>query len=64
LVFFNRDTFADTFDVQYRIRRADGAERWIHDRGYAIRDASGRIVRIAGRATDITEAKILELSLR
>ena len=32
--------------------------------GYAIRDASGRIVRIAGRATDITEAKILELSLR
>jgi PAS domain S-box-containing protein len=64
LVFFDRDTFADTFDVQYRIRRADGAERWIHDRGYAIRDASGRIVRIAGRATDITEAKILELSLR
>jgi PAS domain S-box-containing protein len=64
LVFFNRDTCDDTFDVQYRIRRPDGAERWIHDRGYAIRDSSGRIVRIAGRATDITETKILELTSR
>lgn len=64
LVFFNRDTSADTFDVQYRIRRPDGAQRWIHDRGYAIRDSSGRIIRIAGRATDITETKIFGLTLR
>ena len=64
LVFFNRDTSHDIFDVQYRIRRPDGSERWIHDRGYAIRDSSGRTVRIAGRATDITEVKILELSLK
>jgi PAS domain S-box-containing protein len=64
LVFFNRDTSDNTFDVQYRIRRPDGVERWIHDRGYAIRDSSGRITRIAGRATDITETKILELTLR
>ncbi|HEY1469491.1 MAG TPA: MASE1 domain-containing protein [Candidatus Acidoferrum sp.] len=64
LVFLNRDTSADTFDVQFRIRRTDGAERWIHDRGYAIRDSSGRVVRVAGRASDITETKILELSLR
>jgi PAS domain S-box-containing protein len=64
LVFFNRDTSADTFDVQYRIRRPDGAQRWIHDRGYAIRDSSGRIIRIAGRATDITETKMFDLTLR
>jgi PAS domain S-box-containing protein len=64
LVFFNRDISDDTFDAQYRIRRPDGAERWIHDRGYALRDSSGRIVRIAGCATDITETKILELTLR
>lgn len=64
LVFFNRDTSDNTFDVQYRIRRPDGAERWIHDRGYAIRDSSGRIVRIAGRASDITDTKVLELALR
>ncbi len=63
LIFFNRDTCEDFFEVQYRIRRPDGAERWIHDRGYAIRDSSGRLARIAGRATDITKAKTLDLSL-
>ncbi len=63
LIFFNRDTCEDFFEVQYRIRRPDGAERWIHDRGYAIRDSSGRLLRIAGRASDITKTKILDLSL-
>jgi PAS domain S-box-containing protein len=63
LVFFNRDTCDDFFEVQYRIRRPDGAERWIHDRGYAIRDSSGHLVRIAGRATDITKTKIIKLCL-
>jgi PAS domain S-box-containing protein len=62
-IFFNRDTCEDFFEVQYRIRRPDGAERWIHDRGYAIRDSSGHLVRIAGRATDITKTKIIDLSL-
>jgi PAS domain S-box-containing protein len=64
LTFFDRNTSANTFEVEYRIRRSDGEERWIHDRGYAIRDASGRITRIAGLARDITQTKKLEEQLR
>ncbi len=63
LIFFNRETSSNLYEVEYRIRRPDGTERWIHDRGYAIRDASGRITRIAGLAVDITHKKYLESQL-
>jgi PAS domain S-box-containing protein len=42
---------------QYRIIRPDGSIRWIRDRAFPIRDASGTIYRIAGIAQDITELK-------
>ncbi len=42
---------------EYRIVRADGAERWISDVGYAIRDRDGQILRITGTAEDITDRK-------
>jgi PAS domain S-box-containing protein len=60
MIFFNRDTPANIFEVEFRIRRPDGSERWIYDRGYAIRDAAGRIARIAGLAADVTQQKNLE----
>jgi len=43
--------------MEYRIIRADGSIRWIHDRGFQIRDAAGKLVRLTGIATDITERK-------
>ncbi len=46
--------------MEYRITRTDGTERWIHDRAFPIRDAAGKIHRIAGVADDITERKRLE----
>lgn len=49
---------------EYRIVRADGAIRWVSDRGFAVRDDSGRVIRIAGVAEDITERKQVEESLR
>lgn len=52
------------FDVEFRIFRGDGSLRWIHDRGFPIRDASGCVSRIAGVATDITERKLSEEALR
>ena len=52
------------YDVEYRIVRPDGSERWIHDRGFPVRDASGKVRRIAGVAEDITEAKRDELRRR
>ncbi|MFH1498488.1 MAG: PAS domain S-box protein [Verrucomicrobiota bacterium] len=31
------------YDETYRILRPDGQTRWIHDRGYPVRDASGKV---------------------
>ncbi len=47
----------------YRIRRADGSIRWIHERAFPVRDESGQIYRVAGIAEDITERKSLEKEL-
>lgn len=43
--------------VEYRILRPDGAIRWIHDRGFQVRDTTGTLLRVAGIASDITERK-------
>ena len=51
-------------DVTYRIRRADGVERWVRDRAFPIRDAAGNVYRFAGIAADVTESKHLEDELR
>ncbi|MFT4040378.1 MAG: PAS domain S-box protein [Thermomicrobiales bacterium] len=51
--------------MEYRIvRPADGAIRWIHDTGFAIRDAAGNVRRIGGIAQDLTDKKIAETALR
>lgn len=59
-----RATFEDqargTYDIEYRIRRPDGTERWIHDRAFPIRDEHGAVYRIAGVAADITARKLAE----
>ncbi len=49
---------------EYRIIRPDGAVRWVSDRGFAIKDNKGQVVRIAGIAEDITERKQSEVALR
>ena len=48
---------------EYRIVRPDGAERWISDTGYAVKDEDGKIVRVTGIAEDITERKKAEEAL-
>jgi PAS domain S-box-containing protein len=42
---------------RYRILRPDGALRWILDRAFPVRDATGAVHRIAGIAEDITAQK-------
>jgi PAS domain S-box-containing protein len=52
------DRSAETpFDVEYRILRPDGSERWIHDRSFLVRDEAGNVIRTAGIATDVTERR-------
>jgi PAS domain S-box-containing protein len=48
---------AGEYDEIYRIIRPDGSIRWIQDRAFPIRDASGKIYRIVGIADDITKRK-------
>ena len=52
------------YDEEYRIMRPDGTQRWIHDRAFPIRDAAGKVYRIAGLATDITGRKQAERALQ
>ena len=52
------------YDEEYRIIRSDGTLRWIHDRGFPVRNADGTVDRIAGIAEDITERKEAEEALR
>lgn len=47
-------------DAQFRIRRGDGEERWIHLRAFPIRNRSGRVYRIGGVAEDITARRLAE----
>jgi PAS domain S-box-containing protein len=49
--------------AQYRIRRADGTLRWLHDSMRATRLHDGRLL-LDGVASDITEAKRAEEALR
>ena len=52
------------YDVEYRLLSPDGSIRWIHDHGAPVCDAQGHVVRICGVASDITERKRTETSLR
>lgn len=52
------------YDVEYRIVRDDGGVRWIHDRAFPVKNAEGRVYRVTGVATDITDKKDAEAALR
>src|SRR5262249_11225341 len=53
-----------TYDIEHRLRRADGVYRWFQSRGLPIRDAEGRIVRWYNLLTDIDDHKKTEENLR
>jgi PAS domain S-box-containing protein len=55
---------APLVSVEYRIARPDGTIRWIHDRGFQVRDAEGNLVSLTGVASDITERKAAVEALR
>ena len=46
-----------SFDIEHRIIRGDGTERFVHERGEVNFDGSGSPVRLLGMVQDITERK-------
>jgi PAS domain S-box-containing protein len=48
------------WSAEYRFQKADGTYAAIFDRGYVLRDETGRAVRMIGAMLDITERKRLE----
>ncbi|MHC5935561.1 GAF domain-containing protein [Nostoc sp.] len=49
---------------EYRVQCQDGSYKWILDRGQALWDALGDIVRMVGSYTDITDRKQVEEELK
>jgi len=46
------------FRIECRMRHKDDNYRWMLSRGLAIRSADGKVTRMAGSQTDITDAKV------
>jgi len=51
------------FEIEYRLRHVDGNVRWVHCRGKAVFDESGRATRLAGSQTDISDQRRIRDSL-
>jgi diguanylate cyclase (GGDEF)-like protein/PAS domain S-box-containing protein len=59
----HREGLSAHFQVEHRMRHADGRYLWMLSRGAAIRDASQKTTRMAGSQTDITARKETEQQL-
>ncbi|MDH3318120.1 MAG: EAL domain-containing protein [Betaproteobacteria bacterium] len=49
--------------MEYRIRTAEGAEKWIWERGVGVPGARGEVVALEGFVSDVTERKLSEQRL-
>ncbi len=51
-------------NIEFRIVKKDGSIRWINTRAYPVFNKDGKLYRIAGVSTDITEKKTTEIALK
>ena len=54
---------ADRVQLDFRLRKTDGAIVWFDSEGYALRDRAGKLIGIEGILTDVTERKSSESKL-
>lgn len=57
-------TACQDYEVDWRLRHADGTYRWVRTRARAFADADGRCARLFGTDLDITERKRVDEELR
>jgi PAS domain S-box-containing protein len=55
---------AGQYAHEYRVRDAAGGYAWVLDRALAVRDSAGRVVRLVGALSDISQRKEHEIELR
>jgi PAS domain S-box-containing protein len=61
---FARRTTGEDLESEYRIRRADGGQKWIRDRSFRVFNEAGEVIRMVGIAEDITERKHADEAVR
>ena len=54
---------APSISIEYRIAQPAGEVRWVHARGFQVRDAEDKVIRLMGIVTDITERKRADADL-
>ncbi|MBK7974534.1 MAG: PAS domain S-box protein [Deltaproteobacteria bacterium] len=58
-----RDPTAESARAEYRVRHRDGRWLWVEDRAVVVHDPAGRVTRVVGCTTDVTERKRHERDL-
>lgn len=61
---FENHTRGIPYQLEYRIVRPDGAIRWMHERGFPVRDEQGNLRAMTGIVSDITAGKVAQETLR
>ena len=54
------DSATPFYASEHRILHRNGTYRWVRCRGAAVRDSAGRVTRLAGSLTDITDGKVAD----
>jgi PAS domain S-box-containing protein len=49
------------WEDEYQVVKPDGKVAFIHDRGYMLKDETGKVVRMVGAMKDITDKKLAEI---
>ncbi len=54
----------DYYQSEFRIKIKDGTYKWINNRGKALKDELGNVIKIAGSVTDIDETRRIQNKIR
>jgi len=54
----------DKFEIEYRLRNANGSYANVFDRGFSVKDENGKVIRLIGAMQDVTKKKEEESRLK